>query len=416
MKILSHFMELYQKQKKCLHIYRSINIYIKLGICWGSLLLTSCNNKSNYINSNEVISMAEKVDTVVYDMIQKVEEQNASSSWFWYRYKINGKCGALNEDKEIIIPALYESICYGIFPNLFTVVTDKKIWGAYTKEGMELIPTSRGYTGMIREELSNERFYYCVAKGEYYGACDEDGNEFIEPLYSYITYTDKGNDENDIDYSSFGVKDEKEEKLLYMYMNEINKVVRFPTPIWRKKYICKKYYSKSENRWINSDEISYDVSKYDNHLIIGLFRYDCNSKRNGYSCYERKNDDGYFYIKENDNLIFETENSIYEFIERMQVSSNQSLEQSASVSSNNQNQNNFSNNVPYVTSNKNQNDSYDNKVNTYQPDCPHCHGFGKCWTCNGRKLVLNPLTNEYMKCPNCTDGICSFCDGTGKKQ
>ena len=28
--------------------------------------------------------MAEKVDTVVYDMIQKVEEQNASSSWFWY--------------------------------------------------------------------------------------------------------------------------------------------------------------------------------------------------------------------------------------------------------------------------------------------------------------------------------------------
>ena len=67
-------MELYQKQKKCLHIYRSINIYIKLGICWGSLLLTSCNNKSNYINSNEVISMAEKVDTVVYDMIQKVEE------------------------------------------------------------------------------------------------------------------------------------------------------------------------------------------------------------------------------------------------------------------------------------------------------------------------------------------------------
>ena len=88
----------------------------------------------------------------------------------------------------------------------------------------------------------------------------------------------------------------------------------------------------------------------------GLFRYDCNSKRNGYSCYERKNDDGYFYIKENDNLIFETENSIYEFIERMQVSSNQSLEQSASVSSNYQNQNNFSNNVPYVTSNKNKND------------------------------------------------------------
>lgn len=96
MKILSHFMELYQKQKKCLHIYRSINIYIKLGICWGCLLLTSCNNKSNYKNSNEVISIAEKVDTVVYDMIQKVEEQNASSSWFWYRYKINGKCGALN--------------------------------------------------------------------------------------------------------------------------------------------------------------------------------------------------------------------------------------------------------------------------------------------------------------------------------
>ena len=59
--------------------------------------------------------------------------------------------------------------------------------------------------------------------------------------------------------------------------------------------------------------------------------------------------------------------------------------------------------------------SYIGTGSTYEAPCHLCHGLGKCWTCNGSRSYLNPLTNEYAKCPNCTDGLCSHCHGTGKK-
>ena len=46
--------------------------------------------------------------------------------------------------------------------------------------------------------------------------------------------------------------------------------------------------------------------------------------------------------------------------------------------------------------------------------CHVCHGYKKCWTCGGNRTYINPLTNKRIACPNCTDGWCSRCNGTGK--
>lgn len=46
--------------------------------------------------------------------------------------------------------------------------------------------------------------------------------------------------------------------------------------------------------------------------------------------------------------------------------------------------------------------------------CHICHGTKKCWTCNGKRTYINPLTNKREVCPNCTNGWCSRCNGTGK--
>ena len=46
--------------------------------------------------------------------------------------------------------------------------------------------------------------------------------------------------------------------------------------------------------------------------------------------------------------------------------------------------------------------------------CHLCHGYKKCWTCSGNRTFINPLTNKRIACPNCTDGRCSRCNGTGK--
>lgn len=46
--------------------------------------------------------------------------------------------------------------------------------------------------------------------------------------------------------------------------------------------------------------------------------------------------------------------------------------------------------------------------------CHICHGTKKCWTCGGKRTYINPLTNKRVACPNCTNGWCSRCNGTGK--
>lgn len=51
---------------------------------------------------------------------------------------------------------------------------------------------------------------------------------------------------------------------------------------------------------------------------------------------------------------------------------------------------------------------------TSDKTCHICHGTKKCWTCSGNRTYINPLTNKRVACPNCTNGWCSRCNGTGK--
>jgi len=59
--------------------------------------------------------------------------------------------------------------------------------------------------------------------------------------------------------------------------------------------------------------------------------------------------------------------------------------------------------------------SYTQSSSSSSVSCPQCHGLGKCWTCNGNRRYLNSLTGKYVACPNCTNGLCRSCGGTGKK-
>jgi len=47
--------------------------------------------------------------------------------------------------------------------------------------------------------------------------------------------------------------------------------------------------------------------------------------------------------------------------------------------------------------------------------CRSCYGTGRCHTCNNKYGDLhNGWTGDYVDCPNCIDGRCSRCGGTGK--
>ena len=47
--------------------------------------------------------------------------------------------------------------------------------------------------------------------------------------------------------------------------------------------------------------------------------------------------------------------------------------------------------------------------------CGVCYGSGKCRTCNGNGTFWDSLNGNRKKCPNCTNGLCTSCGGSGKK-
>ena len=55
-----------------------------------------------------------------------------------------------------------------------------------------------------------------------------------------------------------------------------------------------------------------------------------------------------------------------------------------------------------------------NSSGPHTSTCHLCHGYKKCTTCNGNRIFLPGASSTYVKCPNCTDGLCHACHGTGR--
>lgn len=47
-------------------------------------------------------------------------------------------------------------------------------------------------------------------------------------------------------------------------------------------------------------------------------------------------------------------------------------------------------------------------------DCHICHNLKYCQTCGGKGWIHHSMTNTTGDCPNCTNGKCSTCGGSGK--
>lgn len=54
-------------------------------------------------------------------------------------------------------------------------------------------------------------------------------------------------------------------------------------------------------------------------------------------------------------------------------------------------------------------------LDRHESTCKHCHGSGRCSSCNGDRVVYNYSSHEYSTCPSCRgSGRCFNCYGTGK--
>ena len=69
----------------------------------------------------------------------------------------------------------------------------------------------------------------------------------------------------------------------------------------------------------------------------------------------------------------------------------------------------------YDNSNTSSSNNYSNS-STSERRCDHCHGSGRCSTCNGNYTHWVGYVGATPKhCPNCSNGACRWCNGTGKR-
>lgn len=69
----------------------------------------------------------------------------------------------------------------------------------------------------------------------------------------------------------------------------------------------------------------------------------------------------------------------------------------------------------YTPSTTESNSSYSNSTSS-ERRCEHCHGSGRCNTCNGNYThYIGYVGAKPKHCPNCSNGSCRWCNGTGKR-
>lgn len=241
------------------------------------LLLCSCkNNSKNVSNEHEYIDK----DTVVYDEIEKLLENDGNC--IWYRYKIGGKVGALDKNKNVLIEAQYDFLYFDDKIEMFIGKIGEKV-EVIKENGIVFVPVSRDYERFSKEDLGNgdNRYYYEVVRRGLYGICDKNGNEVIVPKFSYLNYEDKYDDARFHDdatnpiglYGSFYTKDNNENIYIFdIYIDGNGKCLKLNGKRWTRYYKSSYVMSMDDGSCFSSNEKS-TIRYYGNYLMSGYEKY-----------------------------------------------------------------------------------------------------------------------------------------------
>lgn len=275
------------------------NIYPFMGIIFSILvLMSSCKKESSPVQIDDTKEIEN--DTVYYDKIEKEVEKDGS--FVWYRYKIKEEVGALDLNRQIIIPAKYEYCYYDEHFDKFHVGRNDSA-GLYNLDGSSFIDISRGYANFMKEQLTNGNYYILVYRHDdnqernLDGLCDAAGKEILPMQFFSIDYGSLENEQDDLeddeytnnDISSFSVTNSKNDEsfYIYKYVDSHNKIISMPQPEWDRIYNSgSRCYDMYDN---SSYEASgkFQVRKYSSYVYIDRQRYDYDRSENGNKIYSK---------------------------------------------------------------------------------------------------------------------------------
>ena len=253
--------------------YYNILIYTVMVL----LFFVSCKNRSTNVSTNNKYI---DTDTVVYDEIEKLYENN--NNYIWYRYKVGEKVGALDKNKNVLIEAQYDFLYFDDNIEMFIGEIGENV-EVIKENGIVFVPISRNYERFSKEDLGNgdNRYYYEVVRKGLYGICDKNGNEVIVPKFSYLNYEDKYDDarfHNDAAnpiglYGSFYTKDNNENVYIFdIYIDGNGKCSKLNGKRWTRYYKSSEVMNMEDGSCFSSNEKS-TIRYYGNYLMSGYEKY-----------------------------------------------------------------------------------------------------------------------------------------------
>ena len=350
--------------------------------------------------------------------------------------------GVLSKSGSWIIPLdrEYESLYYSDLFDRY-VVEKNGFKGICSTDGKEIIAPSKYSSIHLYEGI------YYVEKDGYEGACDANGKEIIAPnSYKDILFLsgEFKYKNDDGDWISLNI-DKYGNRISTSTGSSVasNSNVTMSTSVSRKKntdqmelrdlpftmaYCLDGRTQNIETREIHhqSPAIGYITFYEDKIIIDNIDTYTLWQEQGGVKAFQGKtwSSNGVsatpviFCDKYFKDVVLFISNSVVTLkapIHLMEVSDFQSL----------YNQHSGINNGLFIENSYNSNgiSSYDTDSGTKSyydnrygyKDCTHCHNSGKCNTCNGKGWFYPAASSTSTDCPNCTDGKCTWCGGTGKR-
>lgn len=423
-----------------------VRIFIIIGIIAASLFFESCKNSNSNSSSNE--ENVVKVDTVMYDEIDKIEEND----FIWYRYKVNGLAGALDQDKKVIIEAQYEMIVFDDNMDMYYAKRNNYV-ELLKRDGSVFISQSRFYNNILKETLSSkDRFYYLIYQDNgLHGVCNEKGEEIIVPRFSNIDYENASDTEpshydssNPIGlYGSFVSEDNDGNKFIFdIYIDSNGHTKKLSGRKWIRYYKSDQLYSQEDAQCIDS-KVKSIFRCYDGFIMDGFRKYKIVSENKVIDVPSEGNyamiineDDGGYTVDE--NILLFSKESIYmrewekikevkisEFWGKGKVKGNNASESSIS---NNMSpyQGGYSNYYPqgtYTPANSRQSNSQspNQKGQPVRHDCNLCGGskrivkdtYPPLYGAEDYKVRCNECGGYFMRSMGHTHITCPQCHGRG---
>lgn len=147
---------------------------------------------------------------VVSTNAQTREYKIEDDGFEWYKVGHNGKFGAQDRNGNLLIPTEYDNVWYSC-KGLVVSINNSQFKGLYSKQGRCILPISRNYTSIIRQDTGYGTYYLACKSSNGFVLCDVYGQE----KFRYSKH---------IDFTPYGVYYSEYCGTLFVVKNKENKL------------------------------------------------------------------------------------------------------------------------------------------------------------------------------------------------